>query len=187
MTQKQANQAPPPARLSERVFRKYELAIAKAVDTFPLPVIIKTSVPNSTACQVRAAMKSFNEYNWPSKIDCATFAKLYDLNELICREHEGQVAIGGREESKLNKQSPPESCSFFEQNQGEEFKIELEYYQTQDRMVALLLLVRLAGERALCKPVRLVNLTESQAEKLTGLADILLEQDKTKTNEWILS
>ena len=171
----------PPARLSESVFRRFEPTIAKAVENFPSAIRLETKTPNSIACQLRAAMKSYSIYKWPSVIPRITFDTLYATN-LVVREFDSFVLIGSRQSTKLGLAS--KSCSFSEPHLAESSLEIVDIGQTC--FAATVVMAHLASIQALAKRIRL-TLTPSQAQELTSNHDILLEPVENKPNEYILS
>jgi len=172
----------PPARLSESVFRRFEPIIAAAVERFPNVVEVPTAKPNSTACQLRSAVKSYLTYKWTGKVDFEKFLLIYE--DLTVREGEGKVVIGSAQLTRAFLEGKSEkSCSFSEPNliEGDAIEVDMRIYnKTCATFVA-----QLSSLRALNKPIKFLYIKQELVDELQLNYDVVLE--KVGENEWIMT
>lgn len=165
----------PPARLSERCFRRFERTIFEVMTRFPTPVVVETTNPNTFACQLRSAMKSLYQFQWETTVPHTRFLALYESKEIVVREMPGKVVIGSRQSTR----DPllPQSGLIFKQDSSAASFDALS--------LACDALCALAGLRLLSAPLTLTNLSDVTAERLQQDYDILLE--KVGDGVWTLT
>lgn len=177
-------QATPPARLSEKVFRRHEDTLFKVIDNFPGAFEFIADKPNAFACTLRSAMKSLYQYKWETKIPIDHFMRLYEAKEIVVRELSGRVRIGSKETTRervivKDFALSQESGLIIKPHGEERLKIDV-------KNTAHVVLCSLAAEGVLNAPILLSGLTVEAATELLQSFDIVLEKTGTP-NEWLLS
>lgn len=158
---------------SEACFRKYEHAIAQAVDKYPMVVCLsdKFEIPDAHTtfiARFRDAEKSYLTYNWVCDfIDREKFLLVSSFLQIV--SHEGKIYTGDRisiQELKRKPSSKPKT------------KPSLDSFPISERDPGILLyLAKLCSLGLLSRPLSLTNLTEENAQMIRDTYDVLLRKD----------